>query len=400
MDDIHANKFLHCLEKFDKIDDASTTGNRKSNKILFNSKQNLHLISKYEHALKMDARTTRNRMSYKPILNSRQNFHQITKYEHALKGHADVASSDMPNETANKEQVVCCLKSLFGSCDVKIVVQNMLRETKRLFSPELRGIMGEEYPHFQNLDKKEKIRHLLNRLTQFYKADIKIIQKEGKKRKERERHMLKETNEDEELQRELESEIIILLEDVKLTDHNEQKHESDDQNCSALIIQQQQADPARFNNILNFWKDVDTGHGIEHVETMRESSSESVCTDASFEDLYTDSVAVNSTAPVTDISTETVEDTSTETVADTSTDHRAGGDLVARNNYVVPSHQQHTPLLNKSTLLKITIIAILGLVLILFLWEWLTPVDVGTKCVYFCDDISVFLLEKATKLLL
>jgi hypothetical protein len=260
--------------------------------------------------------------------------------------------------------------------------------------------MGEEYPHFQNLDKKEKIRHLLNRLTQFYKADIKIIQKEGKKRKERERHMLKETNEDEELQRELESEIIILLEDVKLTDHNEQKHESDDQNCSALIIQQQQADPARFNNILNFWKDVDTGHGIEHVEAMRESSSESVCTDASFEDLYTDSVAVNSTAPVTDISTETVEDTSTETVADTSTDHRAGGDLVARNNYVVPSHQQHTPLLNKSTLLKITIIAILGLVLILFLWEWLTPVDVGTKCVYFCDDISVFLLEKATKLLL
>jgi hypothetical protein len=57
-------------------------------------------------------------------------------------------------KTDNKEQVVCCLKSLFGSCDVKIVVQNMLRETKRLFSPELRGIMGEEYPHFQNLDKK------------------------------------------------------------------------------------------------------------------------------------------------------------------------------------------------------------------------------------------------------
>ena len=400
MDDTHANKFLHCLEKFDKIDDASTTGNRKSNKTLSNSKQNLHLISKYENALKMDASTPRNRMSNKPILNSKQNFLNISKYEHAIEGHADVASIYVPSETDNKDQVMCCLKSLFGSCDTKIVVQNILRETERLFSPALRGIMGEEYPHFQNLDKKEKIRHLLNRLTQFYKAEIKIIQEEGKKRKERERHILKETNEDEELQRELESEIILLLEDVKLTDHNEQKHESADQNGSAVIIQQQEADPARFNNILNFWKDVDSGHGLEHLQAMRESSSESVCSDASFEGLYTDSVAVNSTAPVADTSTETVADTSTETVADTSTDHRAGGDLVARNNYVGLNHQQQTPLLDKSTLLKITIIAILGLVLIVFLWRWLTPVEVSTTCVYFCDDISVFLLQKATELLL
>ncbi|XP_052059816.1 uncharacterized protein LOC127700410 [Mytilus californianus] len=288
----------------------------------------------------------------------------------------------------NKEdlRILKALKSLFETCDTRIIVNKLIRATKELYSPELKVIMGNEYLSFQNLNRKEKINHLGERLNRFYKMEIRLIKEADNHKKEEEQRKRKEeeeAKEEAELKKELEAKIRSLLQDIGLT---EDEKTTDDSNSSAISVLTSAADQAKFQNMLSFWKDVDSNQiKVQILEAMRDSN---LSTDSDKVDVIGggDLCVIGGGDPC---------------VIGGGDPCVNGGDPC--NAFSQPRFQKQiiTWKWNNQRsmfLFMLIIVAIVGFCYLAFS-VWWTPTDVQAGC-FFCDSLSRYIFNKAVEIII
>ncbi|XP_063416643.1 uncharacterized protein LOC134698895 isoform X1 [Mytilus trossulus] len=312
-----------------------------------------------------------------PLTNETKNTTSIQ----AMKEHTKL-SNEMSTEDM---RILSALKSLFETCDTKVIVNKLMRATKKLYSPELEVIMGKEYLSFQNLTRKEKINHLGERLNRFYKLEIKLIKQAENERKEevqRKKREEEEAKEEADLQMELEYKIKSLLQDIGLME--DEIKADDDSNSSAISVVASAADQSKFKNMLSFWKDVDSNQvKVQILEAMRDSN---LATDFDRVDV------IGGGNPCVIVGGDPC-------VIGGDPCDIGGGDQC--NAFSQPRIQKHTITWDNQRLFFLSmliIVAIVGLCYLAF-YVWWNPTDIQNGC-FFCDNLSRYIFNKTVEILM
>lgn len=142
------------------------------------------------------------------------------------------------------------LKEIFGTSDTKLLVKKIIRATKKDHSPELQSIMGDDYPEFQALTRKEKIARLGEKINTFCSFERRAFKRwtdrlEGRKAQRREN--------EEDVEDELDEQIQKTLKNFTIRSKIDEK----DTNSSAMTIRKCTTE-WNFKSALSFWKDVES----------------------------------------------------------------------------------------------------------------------------------------------